>query len=172
MPKTVVKIDLNESPYKNPMIHNRWHPDIPMVAWVKPGDDFIIETYDWTGFYLGMHIGAGWGDKDGGRSAELSGHTSLVTGAQGVSSIAKSKMGAMTEEGKWTLQSYDFDNIQVTTPTPDVAIIVYTVTQKVRMDGRPQTMHAADSSTWVRGANGWECHAHSETLLKDGEKTH
>jgi formamidase len=31
------------------MIHNRWHPDIPMVMTVKPGDDFIVETYDWTG---------------------------------------------------------------------------------------------------------------------------
>ena len=34
------------------MIHNRWHPDIPIVAWVKPGDDFIIETYDWTGGFI------------------------------------------------------------------------------------------------------------------------
>ena len=29
--------------------HNRWHPDIPMAATVKPGDDFILECYDWTG---------------------------------------------------------------------------------------------------------------------------
>ena len=27
-------------------------PDIPMVAWVNPGDDFIIETYDWTGGFI------------------------------------------------------------------------------------------------------------------------
>jgi len=37
--KTLIEIDLSESPYKNDMIHNRWHPDIPMVAWVKPGDE-------------------------------------------------------------------------------------------------------------------------------------
>src|SRR5258708_40370772 len=49
MPKTVVKVDLSESPYKNERIHNRWHPDVPIIEWVKPGDDFIIETYDWTG---------------------------------------------------------------------------------------------------------------------------
>lgn len=52
MPKTIVKVDLSKSPYENPMIHNRWHPDIPMIAWVKPGDDFIIETYDWTGGFI------------------------------------------------------------------------------------------------------------------------
>ncbi len=52
MPETLIKVDLTESPYKNEMVHNRWHPDIPMVAWVKPGDDFILETYDWTGGFI------------------------------------------------------------------------------------------------------------------------
>jgi len=56
-------------------------------------------------------------------------------------------MGRMTEEGKWTLESYAFRDIKVTTPTPDVAIIVYEVERDVVMDGKPQTLHAADSST-------------------------
>ncbi|MGQ0701113.1 MAG: formamidase [Panacagrimonas sp.] len=47
--KKLIEVDLKTSPYDNDMIHNRWHPDVPIVAWVKPGDDFIIETYDWTG---------------------------------------------------------------------------------------------------------------------------
>jgi ketosteroid isomerase-like protein len=105
--------------------------------------------------------------KDGKRTAQLSGKLSLTTGARGVGAIDKQKMGKMTEEGNWTLESYQFDDIQVVTPTPDVAIIAYTVDQKVTMDGKPQTLRAADSSTWVRGADGWECHAHSETFLKD-----
>jgi hypothetical protein len=105
--------------------------------------------------------------KDGRRAAELSGKTSLVTGANGVMSIAKAKMGKMTEDGGWTLESYAFDDVEVSTPTPDVAIIAYTVRQKVTMDGKSQELRAADSSTWVRGADGWECHAHSETFLKD-----
>jgi hypothetical protein len=48
-----------------------------------------------------------------------------------------------------------------------VAIIAYTVRQKVIMDGKPQELRAADSSTWIRGAGGWECYAHSEAFLKD-----
>jgi formamidase len=52
MADKIIKIDLNSSPYENDMIHNRWHPDIPMVATVKPGDEFIIETYDWTGGFI------------------------------------------------------------------------------------------------------------------------
>lgn len=105
--------------------------------------------------------------KDGARASQLSGKTSLVTGAQGVMSIAKAKMGKMTEDGKWTLESYAFDEIAVAIPAPDVAIIAYTVKQKVTMDGKSQTLHAADSSTWIRGVGGWECHTHSETFLKD-----
>ncbi|MBO1923058.1 formamidase [Thiomicrorhabdus sp. 6S3-12] len=49
MAETIVKIDLSKSAYDNEQVHNRWHPDIPMAATVKPGDDFILECYDWTG---------------------------------------------------------------------------------------------------------------------------
>ena len=52
MPETLIKVDLSKSAYDNDMIHNRWHPDIPIVAWVSPGDDFIIETIDWTGGFI------------------------------------------------------------------------------------------------------------------------
>ena len=52
MPETLIKVDLTQSAYDNDMIHNRWHPDVPMVAWVNPGEDFIVETYDWTGGFI------------------------------------------------------------------------------------------------------------------------
>ena len=109
--------------------------------------------------------------KDGRRAAQLSGKAALVTGAGGVMSIPKDKMGKMTEDGKWTLEAYEFDDVQVVTPAPDVAIIAYTVKQNVTMDGKKQELRAADSSTWIRGADGWECHAHSETFLKDGKSS-
>lgn len=34
-------------------LHNRWHPDIPPVAYVKPGDTFKIQCVDWTGAQIG-----------------------------------------------------------------------------------------------------------------------
>ena len=105
--------------------------------------------------------------KDGGRTAKLSGATSLVTGARGVMSIAKDKMGKMTEDGGWKLHSYAFDDVKVATPAPNVAIIAYTVRQNVTMNGKTAERRAADSSTWIKGPNGWECHAHSETFLDD-----
>jgi hypothetical protein len=105
--------------------------------------------------------------KDGKRASELSGKVALTTSARGVASIPKSKMGTMTEEGNWTLESYDFDDVEVVTPAADVAIIAYTVRQNVTMDGKQQELRAADTSTWIRGAEGWECHAHSETFLQE-----
>lgn len=50
MPKTLIKVDINKSPEEQAdVLHNRWHPDIPMVAMVKPGDEFRVECIDWTG---------------------------------------------------------------------------------------------------------------------------
>jgi ketosteroid isomerase-like protein len=128
------------------------------MAHAKPTRDEIValETAYWDAMKA----------KDGKASSALSGETSIVTGARGVMSIPKAKMGAMTEEGDWTLESYAFDDIEVSTPAPDVAIIAYTVTQKVTLKGKPQEMRAADSSTWIRGDDGWRCHAHSETMLQ------
>lgn len=52
MTDTLIKVDLSQSPTLNENIHNRWHPDIPMACWVEPGDDFILETFDWTGGFI------------------------------------------------------------------------------------------------------------------------
>jgi len=50
MPKTIIGIDLKKAPKdQSPPVHNRWHPDIPPVVTVKPGDDFRVECLDWTG---------------------------------------------------------------------------------------------------------------------------
>ncbi|RCW75926.1 formamidase [Pseudorhodoferax soli] len=52
MPETLIKVDLNQPAPSNENVHNRWHPDIPMACWVNPGDDFVLETYDWTGGFI------------------------------------------------------------------------------------------------------------------------
>ncbi|NIC41719.1 MULTISPECIES: formamidase [Burkholderiales] len=52
MPETLIKVDLSQPAPSNPLVHNRWHPDIPMACWVNPGDDFVLETYDWTGGFI------------------------------------------------------------------------------------------------------------------------
>ncbi|HEX4340385.1 MAG TPA: formamidase [Polyangiaceae bacterium] len=46
---TLISVDVAAPPEKLDVLHNRWHPDIPMVSWVKPGDQFRVECIDWTG---------------------------------------------------------------------------------------------------------------------------
>lgn len=129
-----------------------------MNAHAKPAREEIIalERSYWDAMKM----------KDGNRTAELSAKSSLVTGPRGVTRISKEMMRKMTEEGNWRLESYVFDDIEVSTPSPDVALIAYTVRQDVTIDGKPDSLKGADSSVWIRSANGWECHAHSETFLK------
>jgi len=87
--------------------------------------------------------------KDGRRTSELSGKASLVTGARGIMRIQKDKMREMTEEGNWTLNSYAFEDVEVSTPAPDVALIAYTVRQSVTMDGKPQVVtYALRGHAW------------------------
>ena len=48
--ETIIKIDVSKpANEQDGVIHNRWHPDIPMVTMVKPGDEFRVECLDWTG---------------------------------------------------------------------------------------------------------------------------
>lgn len=48
--KTLIKVDINENPKNQPTsLHNRWHPDIPSVASVNPGDTFRVECMDCSG---------------------------------------------------------------------------------------------------------------------------
>jgi formamidase len=57
--KTIVKLDLNKKPWEQDgQIHNRWHPDLPMIAMVKPGDEFRVECMDWTGGQIGNNDSA------------------------------------------------------------------------------------------------------------------
>lgn len=49
MPKTLFKVDLTKPMNEQELPgHNRWHPDIPAVVSVNPGDVFRIECKDWT----------------------------------------------------------------------------------------------------------------------------
>ncbi|PZD74182.1 Formamidase [Acaryochloris thomasi RCC1774] len=49
MPETLFKIDLTKPMHAQEVPgHNRWHPEIPAVVNVKPGDSFRIECKDWT----------------------------------------------------------------------------------------------------------------------------
>ncbi|MEV0973749.1 formamidase [Microtetraspora glauca] len=59
MPKVVFSIDQSKSMREQAVPgHNRWHPDIPAVATVRPGDEFRVECRDWTDCQVGNNDSA------------------------------------------------------------------------------------------------------------------
>lgn len=106
--------------------------------------------------------------KDGDTTARLSGDPSLVGGASGIRRIARDKMAEMTRSTDWELRDYRIGDVEILRPRDDLAIVAYKVTESVTVKGRDRTYEAAELSTWVRGDRGWECLAHSETVLDGG----
>ncbi|WP_024851862.1 formamidase [Hydrogenovibrio kuenenii] len=54
MLETLISYDLSKLPEEQDIKpHNRWHPDIPMAVTVKPGAEFRLECFDWTGGQIG-----------------------------------------------------------------------------------------------------------------------
>jgi formamidase len=47
--RTVVKVDPLKDADQQEGLMNRWHPDIPAYAIVKPGEVFKVECHEWTG---------------------------------------------------------------------------------------------------------------------------
>lgn len=48
--RVLLSVDLSKPPWEqDPPPHNRWHPKIPPVVSVRPGEVFRVECLDWTG---------------------------------------------------------------------------------------------------------------------------
>jgi hypothetical protein len=103
--------------------------------------------------------------KDVDTATEMMATKSIVIGPQGISEISRGDFARMMEGSKWTLDSYDFSDVQVLFPTDDTAVIGYKVKQKGTMDGKPYSMEAADASTWTRNGDAWLCALHTETMI-------
>ncbi|MGV9595246.1 formamidase [Streptosporangium sandarakinum] len=59
MPEVVFGVDQSKSMRDQDVPgHNRWHPDIPVVATVRPGDEFRLECRDWTDSQIGNNDSA------------------------------------------------------------------------------------------------------------------
>lgn len=105
-------------------------------------------------------------DKDADGAAAMIADDCLITGPSGAMRIDPEKYRAMTRDGKWTLESFEFSDVEVIFPADDTAVIAYKVRQKGTMKDGPMDMTCADSSTWVKDGDGWKCALHTETILE------
>src|SRR5256885_5018340 len=77
-------------------------------------------------------------EKDAVGASGMTDDGCIIVGAQGVSAIDGKMMGKLTEEGKWQLQHFAFDekNAHVRFLSEDVAIVAYRVSERVVVDGQ------------------------------------
>jgi hypothetical protein len=105
--------------------------------------------------------------KDVDTAVRMSDDPVYIAGAQGVSQVTNEQYRKLMTDGKWELHSYSMDKILARLISPEVAIIAYTVTEKLTVDGKPLTLTANDSSTWVRRNGEWKCSLHTEAVAGD-----
>jgi uncharacterized protein (TIGR02246 family) len=107
-------------------------------------------------------------DQDMDAALRLTDDPCLVTGAQGVGLIDHKTFAAMMKDPNWTLKRFELkEGAQVRLLRDDVAIVAYQVHEELTVDGKPVSLDAADSSTWVRRDGRWLCAMHTESLAGD-----
>jgi len=105
--------------------------------------------------------------KDVDTAVRMSDEPCYIAGAQGVSQISNEQYRKLMTDGKWVLHSYNMDKILARLVSPDVAIIAYTVTENLTVEGQKLTLTANDASTWVRRNGEWKCSLHTEAVSGD-----
>ena len=106
-------------------------------------------------------------DKDVATAQSLIGDDCLITGPMGSMRVDPAKYAEMTRDGQWTLDSFEFKDVDVVFPNADTAVIAYKVHQTGSMKGKPMDLNAADSTVWARNGGEWKCALHTETMLED-----
>ena len=92
----------------------------------------------------------------------------IVAGPQGVSRIDKKQFKSMMKDAQWQLLDFEIGNdVQIRQLNDDVAVLAYTVHENLTVDGKPVTLDAAETSTWVRRDGRWACAMHSEAITGD-----
>jgi ketosteroid isomerase-like protein len=106
-------------------------------------------------------------DDDVDAAVRLTHDPCIVTGAQGISRLDRATFAKMMRGANYKLEEFDLDSFEVEKLSDDVAIIGYKVREKMTVDGKPLTLEAADTSTWVKKDGEWLCAMHTEALAGD-----
>ena len=68
---------------------------------------------------------------------------------------------------RWKLTAFELSSPIVKLLTDDVAVVAYKVREELMVDGKPLTLDASDTSTWVRRNGRWVCAVHTEAVAGD-----
>ena len=99
----------------------------------------------------------------------------LMVSAHGAMKFDHDGYRQMAQQGSMVLKDFHLSDIEVFMPTQDIAILTYRVKQSMAprgQDAKASTEEMADSSTWVRKEDQWQCVAHTETPLAQRGQVH
>jgi ketosteroid isomerase-like protein len=92
----------------------------------------------------------------------------IVAGPSGVMSVDAARFRAIMQSSTRTIEDIELgDDVKVRLLSDGVAVIAYTIKERVSVDGVTHTLEASDASTWVRRGDGWRCALHTESIAGD-----
>lgn len=92
----------------------------------------------------------------------------IIVGSQGVARLDHRALGAMMGDARWKVDSFELgDDLQVRMLGTETAITAYQVREQLTVEGKPVSLTAFDSSTWVRRNGRWVCALHTESPAGD-----
>jgi ketosteroid isomerase-like protein len=97
----------------------------------------------------------------------LSDDPCIVTGAQGVARIDHLALAELLSGATYTLDHFEIEDAHVRLIGDQVAIVAYTVSEQLTVEGEKVILEAADASTWVKKDGRWVCALHTESLPGD-----
>jgi hypothetical protein len=134
----------------------------------RPEDSMTTKTIEQELLEMEKQYWQAIKDKDAPTAARLTDARCIVTGAQGVRHIEKATLPEAIKAAPYTLDDFKMDDdVEVRMLGDDVAILAYKVHERLTVEGKPVTLEAADSSTWVRRDGRWVCALHTEAIVGD-----
>ena len=107
-------------------------------------------------------------DKNPEAAIRLSDDPCLLAGAQGIARLDGPTLAVMMKTPAYSVQDFTIkDNAHVQLLGDDVAVLAYNVHEELLVGGKPVSLDAADSSTWIRRNGRWVCAMHTESLRGD-----
>jgi len=107
-------------------------------------------------------------DRDVAAAVKLTEFPCIVAGSSGKMSVDRHVFEQMMRDSSYHIRKIQLDpDAEVRLLTNDVAILAYTMTEEVSIDGKKVTVEAAEASTWVRRNGQWLCALHTESIQGD-----
>ena len=106
-------------------------------------------------------------DQDADTAVAMLNEPALMVSGHGAMKFDHAGYREMAEHGTMVLTRFELSDMEVVFPNDTTAVLTYRVIQNVAPRGSSNgaTEQMSDSSTWVRGGDGWRCVIHTETPL-------